>query len=309
MPRSSNSIKERVRDLFRNKYYTGYISSYIKVQKYHSDIQEYTFSRGKDINKLGDCNLYNHKDSETLYILGSGGSINELSNNQWNTINENNSFGFNFWMLHDFVPDYYMFELPREDSRVEEFVELLNIKEKEYANVPLLMTDPIATYSNLKKKIKPEQYNNIVYCKEINIPYDGENLYSFKQSLEYIRKNDLNIGSDVTYLYKRRASLTSIILLGYMLGYANIVLCGVDLNDTDYFYDGDMKNYYLEKGLPVLETNQSGDKHKTDDKSYGEITISEIIKCIDQSLAELNIEIGSKSSKLYPDLDYHFQSS
>ena len=52
-------------------------------------------------------NLSSYKQSDTLFILGSGGSIATCSDKQWETIGKHDSIGFNFWLLHEFVPTYF----------------------------------------------------------------------------------------------------------------------------------------------------------------------------------------------------------
>jgi hypothetical protein len=53
------------------------------------------------------------KTSDTLYILGSGPSINHLSSKCFSLIKEADSIGFNFWFAHEFVPSFYCFQHTR----------------------------------------------------------------------------------------------------------------------------------------------------------------------------------------------------
>ncbi|MCA8939039.1 MAG: hypothetical protein KDB07_04495, partial [Planctomycetes bacterium] len=48
------------------------------------------------------------RHSEVAYVLASGPSINLLSNDQLQRIANSDSFGFNFWLLHDLVPRFYL---------------------------------------------------------------------------------------------------------------------------------------------------------------------------------------------------------
>lgn len=54
------------------------------------------------------------RTSEKLFILGSGLSINEIVD--WAHIAAHDSVGFNFWLIHDFVPDFYFIETPGVDK-------------------------------------------------------------------------------------------------------------------------------------------------------------------------------------------------
>ena len=57
------------------------------------------------------------KTSDTLFVLGSGPSINDLTADDWATIGTHNSVGFNWWMVHDFVPSFYLFQFLQTGKR------------------------------------------------------------------------------------------------------------------------------------------------------------------------------------------------
>src|SRR5205085_6794487 len=59
---------------------------------------------------LGNLDLSQLKTSDTLFILGSGPSINAISPDRWEAIARSDSIGFNFWLYHPFVPKIYFFE-------------------------------------------------------------------------------------------------------------------------------------------------------------------------------------------------------
>ena len=52
-------------------------------------------------------NIKNYKTSNTLYILGSGPSVLDITDKQWQHIKSHNSMGFNHWYVHDFEPTFY----------------------------------------------------------------------------------------------------------------------------------------------------------------------------------------------------------
>src|SRR5690625_2390488 len=67
---------------------------------------------------------------DTVFILGSGESINFLEAHKWKDISDNDSIGFNFWPIHEFIPTYFTFELPRDKDRRKIFFEILEIQKK-----------------------------------------------------------------------------------------------------------------------------------------------------------------------------------
>ena len=110
-------------------------------------------------------------------------------------------------------------------------------------------------------------------------------------------------------LLRKRSSLTVLLSFGFFAGYNKIVLCGVDLNNTKYFYTED-NLYYKKKGVPIPPNKQKGKIHKTIDPSYGDITIDNIIYNLNKLIFEeqnIRLFIGSKKSALYPMLPYYFE--
>ena len=55
--------------------------------------------------------LNNKLNFNKVFVLGSGSSINELSDKNFDEINSNCSVGINKWIFHDFVSNIYMIEL------------------------------------------------------------------------------------------------------------------------------------------------------------------------------------------------------
>ena len=95
------------------------------------------------INAVFFDEFYYRKKTDTLFILGSGASINELTQEQWGFIKQHDSVGFNNWVVHKFVPDFYMFEAVadnEEASKVEikHFFHNLNIRSEEYKDITII---------------------------------------------------------------------------------------------------------------------------------------------------------------------------
>jgi len=59
---------------------------------------------------LSESNLESYKQSDTLFILGSGSSVNAISGERWQVIAKHDTVGFNFWLFHPFVPKMYFIE-------------------------------------------------------------------------------------------------------------------------------------------------------------------------------------------------------
>src|ERR1700732_770880 len=60
--------------------------------------------------RLDELDLRKWQNSDTLFILGSGPSINQISSERWAAISHHDTIGFNFWLYHRFVPKIYFAE-------------------------------------------------------------------------------------------------------------------------------------------------------------------------------------------------------
>lgn len=242
----------------------------------------------------------NHKRSDTLFILGSGSSINQITDKQWNTIEQHDSIGFNFWIVHDFVPDFYKFELDlsEKNKRTDYYYQILDKKWELYKN-------KIIIYNHFdSKKDVPVQIlqkladNKIYYPRYIYIP--GREIKSFNMSMKFLKMFEKYI-LNRPCLFAKRSSITLLISLALMWDYKKIVLCGIDLNNSKYFYDD---AYYKEK-YPGLNSGQSGLVHMSFDSKKNPFTIDKIIMCINDIMIQntgKQLLVLNKSSALYPSL-------
>jgi len=252
-----------------------------------------------------ELNIEKIKSSDTLFILGSGGSINEYTEEDWSKISNHDSLGFNWWLLHDFVPTYY----GSEAYHKEKFRTLLKMKEEEYQNVPFIWKE-VKKRRHTDPSILPQYVRRNLYTF-FDIGIAGKNINEIKKSYDIARFIGLaDHGYSPKFIFEKRASLSYYMFLAALWGYKNIVLCGVDLSDTGYFFLNE-KEKYEAQGLPVPEKQdqQSRDVHKTYDPNEGKATIDKVIKALDESIFQktgVELYIGSKRSALYPDYPYYF---
>ena len=60
---------------------------------------------------VDEIDLTAYKRSDTLFVLGSGPSINRIPQERWRAIAAHDSVGFNFWPYHPFVPTFYLWKV------------------------------------------------------------------------------------------------------------------------------------------------------------------------------------------------------
>ena len=54
------------------------------------------------------------KKSNTLVILGTNASINNIKPAVWEKISEYDTLAVNYWLYHEYVPTYFVFEYSRD---------------------------------------------------------------------------------------------------------------------------------------------------------------------------------------------------
>ncbi|MFW6041742.1 MAG: hypothetical protein ACOC8M_01960 [Guyparkeria sp.] len=105
-------------------------------------------------------------------------------------------------------------------------------------------------------------------------------------------------------LTKRRGSVAYVVNFAVRAGYRRIVLCGVDLNHTEYFYDSRREELQA-KGLPVPPNDEGGTVHSTNDPANHPVTIHDVLVSIKEQILEpagIELLVGSEKSALHPDL-------
>lgn len=244
--------------------------------------------------------LKGYRTSDTLFILGSGGSICELSDTFWAAIARHDSLGFNYWPIHDFVPTLYAIEEPRDPERAATFLEILRRREVAYRTVPVL----VKQVRSFDASILPDGFRHLLHVgAALMLP--AENVDELRRGLRQLRRTALlRLGFLASVVPFARSSVDYLVMSAYLLGYRRIVLCGVDLSDTRYFYEVDAERYEVQ-GLPVPETGQSGAVHKTIDPAHGSLTVDRVLMVMrDELLAPAGVEllVAHDRSALYPAL-------
>jgi hypothetical protein len=179
------------------------------------------------------------RQSDTLFILGSACSINEIPDERWTIIGRHDSVGINFWPAHPFVPKFFQFEnVVRDDQPVmyDAMHTLLDRRSEAYANTVKIITEvgPLGqrqTIFELPDGIKKNCYVGF------SMPVVARNECELRAGVEYmISAGAFTPRAKVEWLFKYGGSVIAMMTLAVLMGHKRIVLCGVDLNKQEYFY-------------------------------------------------------------------------
>jgi hypothetical protein len=312
----------RFKWLLEYKLFPIYFISHLMLDYYRTYIIITSLNKIFNFNKLIDLPIKQYKTSDTIFILASGSSISSYSKEYWDIIRRHDSIGFNFWPVHDFIPTYCQIEIPQDSlGRVATLKEILNFKQMDYRNVPIILKTTHITPSRLNSFFQTLSGNFLqnMYISRM-IPIPGLAIETKKRSIHLL--NQLGY-FDTT---KRRnlvfgwaSSVTDLLHIAVKFDYKEIILCGVDLNDSKYFYEVDAK-YYKEKGIPVPKNiYDKNSKHTVnvgvtllkDAPEWGAVKLHDTLSLLNEVVLKpkgISLYVALQSSALFPTFPDYFNA-
>lgn len=219
--------------------------------------------------------------ADTFFILGSGSSIEDLSEENFAEIRRHRSVGINNWGVHPFVPDIYSFESVPTVGDGQDLPRALNFLNRDdilYARPPLLL-------------LRPRCARELVHLAKI--PSALQDNVFFYGRISPATRLEKNLVSDIDFFFKAvtqrypgvvldsGASVVRMAFLGLLLGYRNLVFAGVDLTNTQYFWERNpLRLERLQSPPPV--NNQQSDRHETMSHAGRAFTVAQMISAISE---------------------------
>jgi hypothetical protein len=251
--------------------------------------------------------LFDHRRGTTLFILGSGQSVNELNECQLQMIKEHASIGINYWFLHSLVPSIYALEghpkqygaltdqqlLARERLAVRASAQLAT-----ESSPAVLHLRPANGARNslfpLSDLGSPRTY---LYGRANVIARTAESLKLDLKLLVFLAKNGL---LRPAVLPDNGASVVRLIFLGIAQGFRDIVLVGVDLDDRPHFYFSDQYSEY-HQDLTTVNPQMVGASHETRESLHRPFDTLEFLAALAEVLnagKAPRLWVGAASSQL-----------
>ncbi len=176
---------------------------------------------------------------QTLFILGSGPSVEDLTEKDFALIKQGVSIGLNSWVIHPFVPDIYGFESVAEEGDSHEAGVLSS----------LLSRSDIIDASPLILHLRPHAWTKP--NMQVHAPNELRKNFFFYGRTQLFTKSQKNLEGDIGVLLKAKnfgwfpqsilidsgASVVRMASLGVFAGFKKIVFVGVDLSSTRYFFE------------------------------------------------------------------------
>lgn len=177
--------------------------------------------------------------AQTFYILGSGASVNDLTESQWSEISEGYSVGLNSWAFHPFLPSSYALESPREARLAEQRSAI----EKGLSRASVIEKKPPILYFRNNSfvhvggsvQIPSELHNSVrLYGRTQFPPVSSSHLVLL---LEAFLRRDVGFARRNCLLLDNGSTVIRLIHFALRAGFRKVVLLGVDLGERQYFFE------------------------------------------------------------------------
>ena len=230
-----------------------------RLAKEHSYV-----SRVAQMSETTSLELYANKfhervsEPDEVFILGSGSSVLDVPPPIWERIAKQLSIGFGPWALHSFVPDFFAYGPTRGLQDYDRVIEEVMGRED------ILRKKPTVLFlrSDLPEDIKtirslPSSYRSRTFVYGRVSPISRSRREIFRE----MRHWHIHLGDKTkTVAFDSGSTLVRLISLLLMNRAKKVVLVGVDLNTTEYFWEKS-PSFLAVNGFENFETGQSGSIH------------------------------------------------
>ena len=241
---------------------------------------------------------------DTFFILGSGESVLELSSAQWSHVRAAVSAGIGAWTIHPFVPDFLALEHIEREPERDGLLDGETGLERSYRQA-LEGWQNRPEVRDIQPRIlffRPPKVSDLSRLQPlgdywVNRTFLYGRLGSSSRNLADLEREIIlylrlaRAGVIPFWLpFDTGATLIRLIFLAAISGYQNIVLAGVDLRDSRFFWES-QPSLLVERGMSSFFTSERGSKHSTE--MTGSFPVSEVLPMISSLL---KILLGTRLS-------------
>jgi hypothetical protein len=256
------------RNIFKSRKGKEYLQMYAE-----SELKLLVFKTHAKLKGLRLINEYvdSKKKSDTVFILGSGESVNDLTKQDWNYIKEHNIIGLNYSFIHPVIPDYHFMEMIPLKEMQEFFCKITREKYKD--------VDMFFQYKHVLKSefdLTKYEYSNRMY---VHVPHLYPTIYSDILELYFLdlkKKKKINF----SHLVHHNSHIGCAVMFAQLLGYKKIIMLGIDLNGGNYFTDSKTQSKVFPQNSEYKIINNLRKQHFDKTKEYK----NSIHPTIDQNL-------------------------
>ena len=218
--------------------------------------------------------LKKQKTSNRIYILGSGKSILDITEKEWKEIEKHDTIGFNHWYVHKHKPTFYDLSYLANDYFETSDVDMFKLAQEKCPNSVFILNHSLDEYHNnfftdstfYKTHVNHFDYFEGDVEKIWETHTDDIGKLATYWSVDIFNHFNQPYGSlmpNEHFINKSRGQLFSTIQIAVLLGYTDIRLLGVDLNDEGKFQD-----HYNDAPYSAKSVGNGGEKLKARLSAY-----------------------------------------
>jgi hypothetical protein len=243
------------------------------------------------------------KKSDTVFVFGSGASLSALSDKDWLLFSKHNTIGVNMSIVHDFPVDLVFWEILKDSTMNEMFVDRVLKRTLSKTRVVLNINHAVYTHffsTNLWKKLKIR--SNVFGYVPVNLKLSKPNIKRFYRLYNKYRSN-LNSESIIHHCTHIGAAVD----YSAILGFKRIVLVGCDLNGGKYFTEVESNSSLYpttelyatlnkaRRAYSIRKNELFGDIHPSNNKeitnSNGALTAKEYFFVVNEIYKQIDVEL------------------
>lgn len=219
------------------------------------------------------------RPADTMFLLGSGGSINDLSDENFATIREQESIGINAWAIHPFVPSAYSFEFsktPGPPGPERHVIQNRLCRPEVLERSPkLLFLRPAGPAHRIRSfSLHPSLRGEARIYGRFALPRNRP--ISISREMRRIFRAYSAGLIPFEILLDNGASVARLLTLSLLSGFKRVVLVGVDLGDSQYFWQ-EPSRVLFDKGVTSAFPRTKTSVHRTMEVGERAISISDFI--------------------------------
>lgn len=240
-----------------------------------------------------------YKTSDTIFILGSGPSLNMLHDKHLEEIQQHNSLSINYTFLFDKIIPTFHFQENGWDSWRRNYLQRILAKHRKRLSGVVWLLSSRETARGLHPRLTPSFFPENPVCWSFQYP-----------SPIFLEKNRPFCDEDFQKSLIYRGSLTVVLDRILKLGYKNIVLLGVDPDKPTHFYEKmeEMQEYsrYIKETFEKSSYTQYINMHPQGNKYHPIDVYLYALKDYLRRKHGINLLVGFKDNMLYPELPAYF---
>lgn len=222
------------------------------------------------------------KTSDTLFVMGSSSSLANLSIENKRYILKHDSIAFNWSILFPLAPTFYVGEVPREVDRAKIYFRNMFRLRSQLSDTLCIFKRSFDLYRHWLPAIRL----NFRLATAIDLKAKSE--AELRHRLRELLVSDMGISSVEPQIYTQVSSLDWILFFATKFKYKHVIMLGVDLNHSHFFYET-MHDEIVARGLMPPRSIQTSIAHSTNDvtRCHNNIPIIKVVKAY-SDLSETN---------------------